>query len=275
MDESNKNIKNNENDSKNSSFAETILKTALENDETKKMFAEKIKENLSKTMDDLFRYGPVKDAIETQLKSVLIPYIEKYDMAAYIAKLDSVLSDIIQSTSLCDNKKLLENFRQLMTSSPSDSCGNTIEKSIKLSELFSMYCDYIANEIDTDGRDISYDSGEPEYETVSVEMHFEKENDRSWSCFEYAAVDFTVENESDENTENLGVTIHLSRYEREQENMWKLTVNTQPTISSLKHMESFEVFLLQLERCDIMIEVDRTDMDEEVYPENKPELTYQ
>ena len=78
----------------------------------------------------------MEQTIKDRVKNILVPFIESYDMSEYIVKLDQVLSDVVNSTSLVENKKILENFQYLMV--------EPTEKEIKLSEIFKEYkrCDY-------------------------------------------------------------------------------------------------------------------------------------
>lgn len=87
-----------------------ITNELLENGTVDKILREKIEEGFTKAVESAFSYGVLKDAIKKRVEEILVPFIEGYNMSDYLVKLDTVLTDIVNSTTLSDNKKLLENF---------------------------------------------------------------------------------------------------------------------------------------------------------------------
>ena len=249
-----------------------LIDKAMDDTSLQQIMAEQIQKGFENAITELFKYGDVRKIIETKLKQILVPAIEDYNIDAYVTKLDTVLTDIVKNTSLTDNNRLLDNFKTLMTPclKKSEDGQSSV---VKLSELFTAYKEYVSENIETIGRDVTYECGEPEYEPIEAEMQFEKEDKRSWSIFDRASVDFLV-NEDDQ-AENLGFTIHLTKWTEIKENTWDMTVPINPTLFSLKNMSPFAIYLLRLERSNIKIEVDEEYISDEVYTEAKPELTYQ
>ena len=87
---------------------------------------------INKSLDDLFSWsGAGKKMIDEKVKEVIVPVIERHDFNQYIVKLDSVLTEIINQTSLADNKEILEHFKELMIEPD--------VKVIKLSDIFEKY----------------------------------------------------------------------------------------------------------------------------------------
>ena len=114
-----------------------------------KILREKVEKGFLDAVDSAFRWGELKDAIEKRVKEILVPYVESYDMSAYIVKLDTVLTDIVNQTSLQDNAKILENFQKLM-----------IEPEIEyitLEDIFEEYKKYVSKNMETSGRNVEYD----------------------------------------------------------------------------------------------------------------------
>lgn len=87
--------------------------------------------------------------IEEKVKEVMVPYIESYDFSEYLPKLDSVLTEIVNSDFCIGNKKVLENFKNLMIEPE--------QKEIKLTDLFKAWIKQCERDIDTDDLDIDYD----------------------------------------------------------------------------------------------------------------------
>lgn len=167
---------------------------------------EKIQKGFLEAIDSAFRWGELKNAIEKRVKDILVPYIESYDMSEYIIKLDTVLTDIVNQTSLQDNAKILENFRELM-----------IEPGIEfvsLEDVFKEYKKYVSENMETAGRTIEWDD-EPYYEPMGVTAEIVKEDDRPWSDFKHAVLELAVAEEDQQ--DRLNFSIRLSRWESNYE----------------------------------------------------------
>lgn len=53
-------------------------------------------------------------SVKEKVSSVMIPAIERHDFSEHLVKLDTILTEIINKTSLADNQKILKNFKELM-----------------------------------------------------------------------------------------------------------------------------------------------------------------
>lgn len=172
-------------------------------------------------------------AIEKRVKEVLIPFIESYDMNGYVTKLDCVLSEIANSTALVDNKKILENFKELMREPD--------KKTITISELFAEYKKYVSKEMETSGRDVDFDDG-VKYAPMEVWAEFCKEDERPWSCFDRAVLEFSVEEEDQQ--EKLNRSIRLDRYKNSKSEGWDIYPEVSPEIKSLRYLDDFDILLI-------------------------------
>jgi uncharacterized protein Yka (UPF0111/DUF47 family) len=115
----------------------------LEKGIVEKVISDKLEECISSSLKDMFSWGgEVKKVIENKVKSVMIPYLESYDYSKYICKLDSVLVEVLKDTTL-ENKKLLENFKELMIS-------EEILREVKITQIYETWCDYCKKNIDRD-----------------------------------------------------------------------------------------------------------------------------
>lgn len=245
-------------------FDEDIKRIAnemLEDGTIEEIIKAKVKESFEKAVADSFRWGELSNAIDKRIKSVLVPYIENVNLDDYIVKLDTILAEIVNNTALQDNKKILENFKELMIENP---------KEIALTDIFKAYKKFVAANMEIYSREVSFDSGEPEYEPIEVEYQFASEiEERHWSIYKYATVDFIV-NESDQENE-LNKTIRLRQFE---EYGWKIETEPCVNIDSLRNMSDFEVLLHRLSRAGTKIIIDREYDDDVVYSDEKPEPTY-
>lgn len=241
-----------------------ITNEILEDGTIDEIIRDKITDGFRKAIDDSFRFGELRKAVEKRVKEVLVPYIENYDLQEYVVKLDTVLSDIINSTNLIDNKIILENFSELMKEPEI--------KTITMSELFKKYKEYVSKNMDTAGRTIDYSDG-VRYEGMEVSFDVEEEEDRAWNCFKYATLKLSVEDE--EQQEDLNRTIKIDRYKNSNKEGWDIYPETDPTIKSLRYLNDFDLFLIKLHRADVKLIIDRHSGFDTVYSVNEPEATYE
>ncbi|MBU3102959.1 hypothetical protein KPL41_02335 [Clostridium gasigenes] len=237
-----------------------VIDNKLADGIVEKLISEQLEKGVLNALDHLFgSYGDVTKVIEKNVKSVMIPYLENHDYSEYITKLDSVLVDVLKHTSL-DNKKILENFKELMM-------PNEI-KTIKVSELFDKWTEYVAKNIKTDELEIDYDDG-VSYEQVNVTFEVEEEEDRSWSSFKGANLVFECEKD-----EEMNFKIRLSRYERSSDELWDIRYESNHHMNSLRYLNDFEVFLMKLNQANTTIEIDETEGDDYITPQAEPEATF-
>lgn len=240
-----------------------ITDEILQDGTVDKIIREKITKGFESAIESSFSYGELRDAIRKRTEEILVPFIENYDMKEYIVKLDTVLSEIVKSTALIENKKILENFKNLMTEPEM--------KTITVSEIFEQYKLYVAKEMDTDGRDVQVDGG-VYYEPMEVNFEVIEEEDRSWSCFDRAILELSVDEE--EQQEKLNRTIRLDHYKNGKEG-WDIISEFNPQITSLRYLDDFDIFLLKLQRANVKVIVDKKSDWDSVISENEPEATYE
>ena len=239
-----------------------IAQESLSSDEVNAVIKEKFMDALGNAIENAFSWGDAKHAIEKKVTEVMVPYIEHYDFSEYLPKLDSVLTEIVNSDFCIGNKKVLENFKNLMIEPE--------QKEIKLTDLFKAWIKQCERDIDTDGLDIDYDDG-VSYQSVECEMRFEFEDKPSWSSIQRAVI--TFENEHDE---KLNVEIPVSKWicDSGKEEPYTLSVYKDLMISSLRNLSEFEVLLLRLSRAGTAIVIDKEYEDDYIQPEKEPEAEF-
>jgi hypothetical protein len=244
-----------------SNIKDTISKK-LEEGIVEKLVEEQLEKGIVNALSSLFgSYGDVTKVIEEKVKAVMIPHLERYDYSKYLVKLDSVLVEVLKSSSL-DNTKLLSNFKELMT-------NQEIKKTIKVSELFDKWTDFVAKDVETDGLDIDYDDG-VSYKAVDVTLEIEYDNDRNWSSFQYATMVFECEHD-----EAMNFAIRLSRWNKNEEKIWDMHYDTKHEIEALRYLNEFEVFLMKLNQDGTKIEIDTDYEEDQVTPEKEPEASFE
>lgn len=242
-----------------------IMDEIMQDGTVEKILREKIEKGFWEAVDSAFRWGELKDAIKKRVEEILVPYIESYDMSAYIIKLDTVLTDIVNQTSLQDNAKILENFRKLMIEPGTES--------VTLEDIFEEYKKYVSKNMETTGRSVEYDD-EPYYEPMGVSAEIVKEEERPWSSFTHAVLELAVDEEDQQ--ENLNFSIRLSRWESEyEERGYEIGYDAVPSVRGMRRLNDFEIYILRLARAGVRLLDDRQYDDDSVIARNMPEPTYE
>lgn len=202
-----------------------------------KVIAEKLESCIADAIEGLFKWnGPVKEVIEEKVKSVMIPYLESYNYSEYITKLDNVLVDVLKSSAL-ENKKLLENFKELMT-------VNKIPTEVKLTDIFKKWCDYCEEKIDK--YDLEYECGNA-YITLNYEV---EEVSSGWSDYEKLIVTFECEED-----EKLNIEFMLRRWKK-YDKEFTLDWDKKHELKSLRYLSEFDMFMMNIDQAYCKIEVD-------------------
>ncbi|QUI24891.1 hypothetical protein HZI73_22450 [Vallitalea pronyensis] len=237
-----------------------VITKKLEDGTIEQLVSEQLEKGVVNALDNLFRsYGDVTKTIEEKVKSVMVPYLESYDYSNYIAKLDNVLVEVLKNSAL-DNKKLLTNFKDLMTGSE--------DKTIKMSSLWEKWKDFVANNVNTDDLGVDYDD-DVSYEMVDVSFDIEYDTDRNWSSFEHATLVFECDQD-----EEMNFTIKLHRFSEFRKGGWTIDYNTAPNIKTLRHLNSFEILMMKLNQAYTKLEIDMECDNDEVQPEAVPEASF-
>ena len=237
-----------------------VVANKLNDGTVEKLIEQKLEESIKKTLEDVFGYcGEGKKLLEKKLNDVMIPVIERHDFNAYLVKLDEVLTSIINQTNLEDNKKILNNFKELLKEPD--------RKEIKASEIFEKYCEHVAENIDTSDLEAYCEDGEPYYEHVTANMEVEHIN-KEWfsSNFDDCFVNFICNED-----ENLNCQIKL--YKGVKKDEWRIiNCGNEIDINSLRRLSDFEVFLSVIQRSwtKIILDTEST-YNDDIEPLEKPE----
>lgn len=235
-----------------------MLQKKLADGTIEKVIEDKLTKCIGECMENMFRWsGPAKELIENKLKETMVPAIEEHDFSDYTLKLDAVLTEIINSTTLHDNKKILDNFKELMIED---------EKEIKLSDIFTKWSEYVAKNVEASGLDINYDDG-VSYDCVPIEMTVEDVE----NCSNYRAdekiIRFTCEHDEDMN-------LQFEVYKYDFMKGYEISGYGIINLNSLKNMNDMQIFLLKLGRNSTKITIDEEYIEDDVTPEEEPEATF-
>lgn len=237
-----------------------VINTKLEDGTVERLIGEQLEKGVSNALENLFRsYGDVTKIIEEKVKSVMIPYLENYDYSEYITKLDSVLVDVLQSAAL-DNKKLLENFKDLIIPEQ--------EKTIKVTELFERWTKYVEKNVDTEDLEVCYEDG-PSYECVEVSFEVDYNEERSWSDMRSAVIVFECEQD-----EKMNYQVNIHNWKKFDKEEWTIDYKSAHDINSLRHLDEFAIYLMKLKQHGTKLILDSDGDSDEVQPEAEPEAYF-
>lgn len=225
----------------------------LEKGVIEKVIAAKLEECIASSIKDMFGWnGAVKNVIEDKVKSVMIPYLEKYDYSEYITKLDCVLVEVLKSSTL-ENKTLLKNFKELIST-------NEIPKTVKLSDIYDKWQEYCSKEVDTDK--LEEDCGEYEYLDVTLNV---EELSSDWSIYERYIIRFECEKD-----DSLNIELGLKRWKESSSPNYEIDYDRIHSLNSLRHLNLLEIYMMRLEQNSTMIELDTHNESDEVEVEANP-----
>ncbi len=243
-----------------STFEERIAKAVTDklNDGTvEELVSDAVTKALKSSIEEQFAWrGEARKVIDEKVKEVMTPAIERVSLDDYVVKLDAVLTEIINSTNLVDNKEILGNFKSLMTEPDKDV--------INLEDVFEKYKEYVSKNIDTSDLEVNTDD-KPSYQNVTVEVNVDTRN----NIFGGSFFDLVFKCEEDE---NLIKKIHL--YKLESNRCRIINFKSELDINSLRYVDEFDIFIMRLDRalCDITDIMDMYDDDVEV--EAEPEASW-
>ncbi len=221
----------------------------LESGVIEKVIAKKLEECVSDAIRDMFGYsGTVRKVIVEKVQSVMIPYLEQYDYSEYITKLDNVLVEVLKSSAI-ENKKLLENFKELMTS-------ENLPQELKMKDIYKKWCKYCEETIDKDNIE-NYD-----YEGGYINVSLNAENISSdWSDWEKYVVRFVCEEDED-----LNIEFYIERY-KEYNNKFNLEWRKESDLKSLRYLNKFDMYMMKVNQAYLKIELDTEYENDEIFIE--------
>ena len=241
-----------------------LINAQLNSAETMDLVKKKISSGIDEALTNLFSWnGKAKTLIKEKLESVMILAIEKYDFDKYQLKLDTVLTDIVNTTKLQDNVDILENFKSLMVEFK--------DNKISLEDIFRRYCKMVSKRVDTSELEVFTYDGEPYYGNVNCSVEFEDGGTSWFSDRKLGKLLFKCDED-----ESLNFTLDVISSDSVTRNdNWRLCqVPGTTDIHSLKFADEFKLLILQLMRNFTNINISKTYLSEEVGVEDTPEATF-
>lgn len=233
---------------------------------------ENLKTAINEAVADAFKWGDIRKMIDKKIKETMVPAIESSDFSVYLPRLDTMLSAMAKDPSIMANRRILENFKTVVY--PPE------EKVISIENIFKKYCKFVAESLDTDGRDVSYDDGvyyediNCIMETEDIRSQYERSGNEKWQ------ISFHTEEDDAKSMygESLDMSVILYRYSWYDRGEYSIMMAMDPSITSLGNMSDFEAYMLSLVTAGVRIKFEHTPeyecFEESVTPETEPEASY-
>ena len=194
----------------------------------------------------------------------------------YFPKIEIFLKEIMDQTVEAEKKKLLGNFREFMIHDdiPEPEKGG-YKRYIGLGQVFEKYRKFVAEEFDTDGREIDYDDN-PTYVPVECRAYIEEAERPKYyiSNMEHATLFLVTEDGEDEHGESCNFAIPLNRWnEHDRDGWWIARDAVSIDITDLRHANSMMCYLSKLRANDVLI-MDTGECHACVELKNKPEADW-
>ena len=237
----------------------------LSGDSFQAMIQEALQKEVKRSIENAFGYGgEAKKLLDSKVKEVIVPAIERHDFNNYLVKIENVLTDIVNSTNLVDNKVILDNFKDLM-------CGEELKlgTEINIDLIFEQWGRYVERTISGHNLQPMSDDREPYYASIEVKMEVVPQEKYFSSTFDDITVRFICEEDEDLNFE-----MKLYKY-RDKKEHYSILATTYPDyIANLRNLDEFEIFISRIKRAQCKIIVDKKEDSLELTEfEAKPEWT--
>jgi hypothetical protein len=237
----------------------SVIEQKLNEGIVERLVAEQLEKGINKALEDLLgNYGAVTKIIKDKICSVMVDQLSAYDYSKYITKLDMTLTEIIKNTTF-DNKKILENFRDLME-------DVEFAKVVNISDIFEKYCEYVGKNVNTSDLEVNTDDS-PRYNNVTAKFSVE-EHERKYFTSLYKDATITFECEEDE---NLRLDIRLTKFDKYP---WRLDIPLTTDLRSLRVLNDFQIYLIKLYQQGVSILIDISYGEEDVEVQEEPEASF-
>ena len=230
---------------------------------------EAITKAIKEGLNDCFNYSSEgRKLIEEKLQGVMVPFIESHDFNHYLIKVDEVLQDIARKTVI-PHQKMLGNFSRLLGT-------EEIPEPISVRDIFKVWCEYVRQNIEGDKLEVDYDSGDS-YEEIPLYMSVEKAEERTsiFTCHdEEKYVTFTCEADEEFNVSFMVYRWDFDARKEDKDSRWRARIEySVGNLSSIKSLNDFEIFMLQLKQQHPYIKITTEDesVEEYVCPAATPE----
>lgn len=218
-----------------------VYEEKMQDGTLEKIISEEFNNMVRNACKNMFGYGGIiKKELENKLNEVMSGLIDKTDFSNYVTKITYIINTALEETAASDYKATAESLKAILGQKHIKQFST-----IKASELFKEYCNFIANEeVDesdlADHIDIEYDEGGKTAYVDCVMQLDDYHNILTFECKDVCNID--------ENKYKF--EIHLTR---DNEIRFKPKI----AITNYKYLDQFTCYLLMLSNNWVKVELDK------------------
>lgn len=224
------------------------------------IIAKKTEEALNDAIKSIFGYsGKGKELLEKKLESLMVPAIEKYDFGEYVQKLDFLLAKLAEGIGLGDYAETIRHFTEFTQFDAPEE--------MVLEDLFDLYCDYAAKEVDTSCLEVDTDD-EPTYCPINCRVTVEEH------AYDKDSLILKFRCEEDE---KLSHDVRIWNLFREKKARYNVYIEAKDIpLNSLRKIGTFQLELIRLASVytDIIGVSTENFIEEEIEVEAEPECDW-
>lgn len=231
---------------------------ALQADVLQELIDQKAQKLVEEALDRAFYLGDVERAMSDKIELMLIPAIERYDLARCNVKLEALLDELVAESAIGERRDILRRFRLLMS-------NDDMPDGVTVTQIFDRWQRWAAENFDCTDRHITDGS----YDEFEAYIDIEERGSYS-GYFRYMNIYLKVEQDENNNADRLNRTIKLSRWHGDE--TWTIDVRGQLNVSGLRDMPDFDVWVYKLAQVRMPVTLDAGPHDVDyIQPTDEPE----
>ena len=227
-----------------------------------KIVADKIDEMVKQICEKQMKWdGAARKAMEEKLAPLILQAVEHSDLSDMVTKITMLVNAGLRDSEVEQYKDALAGVRSLFGANDRIRALRE-KKTVKLSEIFEKYKEYLNYIYDRDDFDSDEieDDGESETAMIECSLRVKPEGGFTWRKPGYE-VELSTDKSDDRKSGDLLFKLNYN-YDGTQLHVWG-NFRSMP-IGDFRHCPEFILYLAALEREWIAVEVDIEDEDDEV-----------
>lgn len=237
-----------------------VFEEKLQDGTIEKIVSERIDAMINEICLDQMRWsGSAKKAMEEKLSPLILQAIENSDLSSMVTKITMMINASMRGSEVEQYHDVLQSVKNIFDAN--DFISDLRKKKVvRLSEIFERYKEYlnvVYDKDDFDKEDIC-DDGDSVTASVMCGLRVDSENDRGFSWFK-PGYEVELYAEKYDNSKSGDIRFRL-RWNYDKTKLYLQGDFSTMTLSELRHVPQFILYLATIERELIEIEVD---MDQE------------
>ncbi len=237
-----------------------VYETKMKDGSFERIVSEQFEKMIKDVCGDVFGYGSdIKKKMQSNIGELMSGVVESSDFSEYVVKIQTVIDETLNNSSLGDYKEMLKKIKSLFGIKEVQ-----FGQQVKITEILEKYTEYMESELsedDFDDDEINRDDGTKNaYLECYVEVENAEDDKRGYfsSIREKKLVKLGHEKE-DEHED----TIIEFEIVKDYKDRYGVRLDKDFRVSDLRYLPSFIVYLLNLQQACAEIIIDTTNSTDE------------